>query len=424
MIADRSSSASNLRCFRALTGLCAALLPGLAAGQAVNTYLPPDVLQHGNQPRRSLVQLGLFDLNPTIATSAIYDDNISLRSDEREDDFIFVVAPGVDIFRADADQDSVVNARLTYSPAFVFFSQHGTHDSLDHFLRANGRVALSRLTIDLSQQFESSAGGIADVGSRVNQNYYLTSVRVRYDISEKTSAEIGGGIRITDYEERLIGSREWHEDNSIHYQVTPKVRLGFGVTVGQLTVDDTQPVLGSGIGPTNRSNGGTQTFVTPSVRASYRTSVKTDVSLSFGGEFRSYDDGRTRFGPVFSLTGSYAPWEYTTFSIEGHRREQNSAVLGGQDYVTTGFGVSAMHRFRTRYRARLSFTYDHAEYVSAKRGVNASRVDDYFLLRYGVDAILASSWTVGIYHQYRVNESTSGFTFDNNQVGLQSVWAY
>jgi hypothetical protein len=47
------------------------------------------------------------------------------------------------------------------------------------------------------------------------------------------------------------------------------------------------------------------------------------------------------------------------------------------------------------------------------------------LLRYGVDAILGRSWTIGVFHQYRDNNSSDErFTFSNNQVGIQGTWVY
>ncbi|HTD68139.1 MAG TPA: hypothetical protein VK846_16565, partial [Candidatus Limnocylindria bacterium] len=59
------------------------------------------------------------------------------------------------------------------------------------------------------------------------------------------------------------------------------------------------------------------------------------------------------------------------------------------------------------------------------RNVRATRQDDYFLMRYGLEAIIGRSWTVGLFHQYREDISTDKrFSFDNNQVGIQAGWGY
>lgn len=424
-----------IRRSRAALGAVACVIAGSARAQNVPTYVPPELLQRSLKPDRSLVQLGMFDLNPHVGGSAIYDDNIGLRTDHRQEDLIFVLSPGFDLFKAGdrGVEESMTTLRATYNPAFIFFTKNETNNSIDHFAAIDGGISLAKLSAQLSQDFSDSSGGAVDVGSRVQQRYYRTAARVRYDATEKTALEISGNYRINDYE-ALIDSEEWTEDNSIHYAITPKVSLGFGVSVGQLTVSrtptrlyraDTNSAGGGSIGALREQNaGGVQTYVTPGLRAAYRTTEKTDVALSAGGELRWFEDGSSSFGPVFSLTGTYRPTDSTDLSLEAHRREQNSAVLGGQNYVASGFGVRVGQRFRERYRASVSFTYDNLEYESAKRGVAASRVDDYFLLRYGMDVILATSWSVGVFHQYRANSSTSSFDFENHQVSLQTIWSY
>ncbi len=396
-----------------------------ARGQIVSSYMPPELLARTLEPKRSLIQLGMFDLNPHVGGSVIYDSNLTLGSKKPEDDFILVFSPGFDLFKAGEREreDSATTLRATYNPAFLFFAKHDTNNSIDHFAHVEAGLALARLSVSVNQDYEKSSGGAVDVGARVQQTYYRTGGNVRYEVSEKTSAAISGSYRITDYES-LISSEEWIEDNSLNYQFTPKVTLGLGVSVGQLTVGRTPAPLTNFIGTAQAPEGDVQTFVTPSLRAGYKTTEKTDVSLSVGGEWRMFEDGSSSFGPVFSVTGSYRPTDTTDLSFEAHRREQNSAVLGGQNYIATGFGVRVGQRFRERYRASMSFTYDNAEYQSAQRGISASRVDDYFLLRYGVDMILATSWTVGLFHQYRVNESSSGFNFSNHQINLQTIWSY
>jgi hypothetical protein len=421
----------------AALGAAAFVIVSSARAQNVPSYLPPEMLQRTLKPDRSLVQFGMFDLNPHVGGSAVYDDNIGLRSKDQhpEEDLIFVLSPGFDLLKAGdrGADESITTLRATYNPAFIFFTKHDTNNAIDHFAAIDGGITLAKLSATLSQDFSESSGGVVDVGSRVQQRYYRTAARVRYDATEKTAFEISGSYRINDYEQ-LIDSTEWTEDNAVHYAITPKVSLGFGISVGQLTVSRTPERLfrsgtnstpGGSIGALRKQNeGGVQTYVTPGLRASYRTTEKTDVALAAGGELRFFEDGSSNFGPVFSLIGTYRPSDSTDLSLEAHRREQNSAVLGGQNYISSGFGVRVGQRFRERYRASVSFTYDNLEYESAKSGVSANRADDYFLLRYGMDMILATSWTLGVFHQYRANSSTSSYDFENHQISMQTVWSY
>jgi hypothetical protein len=403
-----------------------ALGAATSRAQLPSSYVPPELLQRSLEPKRSLITMGMFDLNPHVGGSAIYDSNIRLQQKPAEEDYIFLFSPGLDFFKVpDAlEQSATTDLRITYNPALVFFAKHDTNNSVDHYANLVSGVKLARLSVDVSQDYQSSSGGeVVDVASRVHQDYYRTGARIRYDISEKTSAQLSGSYRVTDYEE-LIDSEEWIEDQTLNYSVTPKVSLGFGVTVGQLFVGRTPPQLTNFIGRATAPREDIQTYVTPGLRASYKTTEKTDVALSAGGELRFFEDSTSSFGPVFSLSGTYHPTDTSDLSLDAYRREQNSAVLGGQNYITTGVGFRVAQRFRDRYRASLSFTYDNIEYESAKRGIAATRVDDYFLLRYGVDIIIATSWTVGVFHQYRVNASSSGFEYENHQINVQTIWAY
>ena len=82
-------------------------------------------------------------------------------------------------------------------------------------------------------------------------------------------------------------------------------------------------------------------------------------------------------------------------------------------------------KLRDRLSAHASFGYDNREYKSAGSGPDSDRTDDYFLLRYGLDAILGRSWTIGIFHQYRDNTSSDkSYSFENNQFGIQAAWGY
>jgi hypothetical protein len=168
-----------------------------------------------------------------------------------------------------------------------------------------------------------------------------------------------------------------------------------------------------------------QTYVGPTLRAEYKTTEKTDISLTFGGEWRSYSDGSDSFGPVFSLAGNYRPFEGTTLTLEGHRRQQNSAVVNGANFISTGVSTSLRQRLRERLFGTFAVTYDHLDYEPVSRDAETDRRDDYFLLRCGVEAIVGQSWSIGLFYQYREDISTDEtYSFNNNQVGIQAAWGF
>jgi hypothetical protein len=396
------------------------------------------------EPRPALVAFGPVDIHVRASASLIYDDNISLHDQERTsgggistgrdqeplgDDFIFTFSPGIIIAKPTTLQDSRTAFSVDYSPSFIFFLDNDEENSIDHAVKAELGYAFTKLTMGVVQNFAETAGGVVDVGTRVSQKSYQTAANARYEMSEKTFLQIDGSYRLTDYE-TLTDSDEWSVTPTVNYQFSPKVTLGLGVTYGQLSVSDqtTHVVTNVTANATNTStfvteNESTQDYIGPTLRASYRTTEKTDISLSVGVEYRKYSDGSSSWSPVFSLAGSYRPFEGTSFTIEGHRREQNSAVVNGANFISTGVSLSARQRLRERLFGTLTASYDNADYEPVQRNVSVTRQDDYFLLRYGVEAIVGRSWTIGLFHQYREDESTDkSFSFSNNQVGIQAAW--
>jgi hypothetical protein len=413
----------------------------LARGQ-----LPPPELVL-SQPRAALLTLGPLDVHARAVSSFIYDDNLYVYDqprpvggiqtgatrDELGDDFIFTFAPGLQITKPTTLDTSRTALSVDYTPGFVFFLKNDDENSVDHNASLKAGYALTKLTLNIAQDWASTRGSVVDVGSRVSQVNYQTSVNLRYELTGKTFLQMDGVYRNLDYE-TLRDSEEWSTTTTANYQVTEKTTLGVGVTVGQLFVsEETQQTLvrTNPITSAVRTNlvrttsTSAQTYVGPTLRASYKTTEKTDISLSFGGEWRTYDDGSSSFGPVFSLTGSYRPFETTSFSIEAHRREENSVVLSGENFISTGASLAVRQKIRERLSAHASFSYDNRAYKAARPGPDSGRSDDYFLLRYGLDAIVGRSWTIGIFHQYRDNTSSDKrFSFENNQVGIQAAWGY
>jgi hypothetical protein len=429
-----------------------ALVPVVGCPASALAQLPPpNVLL--TEPRPAVIVIGPADVHLRASTSFIYDDNISLHDQPRivpgisarrvdpplGDDFILTFAPGVALTKATTLEDSRTAFGLDYSPAFLFFMKNSQENSIDHTAKFNAGYGFTKLTLALVQDFASTSGGVVDVGTRVNQMNYRTGISARYEVTEKTFLQGEGTFSIRDYE-TLTDSQEWSFTPTANYQISPKVTLGLGLTVGQLLVD--QQMQESFVIPswTNQNTGFVtdaktnqvtkvvtrkQTYFGPTLRANYKTTEKTEVSITFGGEWRSYDDGRSSFGPVFSVNGSYQPWQGTRFSLEAHRREQNSAVLSGANYISTGVSLSGRQELAQRLSGHMQVSYDNAAYKPTSRGISTSREDDYYLMRYGLDAILGRSWTIGVFHQYREDiSSEKSFSFRNNQVGIQAAWGY
>ena len=89
-----------------------------------------------------------------------------------------------------------------------------------------------------------------------------------------------------------------------------------------------------------------QSFEQGNLRFNYAPSPKLLATGQVGLELRqSSARGGSDLSPVFELDASYSPFDGTSITLTGNRQVEASAVLGGQDYTTTGFSLSLSQRF-------------------------------------------------------------------------------
>jgi hypothetical protein len=357
------------------------------------------------------MRLGPFALIPRITGMVMYDDNITIQSTSKLADVIWVISPGLTAIAGDTRGGTGRILTIDYSPSFLIFTEHHEFNAIDHAARLNGIWPFSRLTLGAGQTLDSNSGGVVDVGNRIRRKTYVTTLTSRYEIDEKASFEINLRQNIQEVPEQYNSSQEWSNDDWFNYQLSSKVTTGLGVTLGYLDAE----------------HFAAQTYEQLLVRATYKVTFKVDLTASGGGELRQYGaGGGSTFGPIFSLGGSYFPWEGLSFNVEGHRRNQNSAYLVGQNYISTGFSLSARQRIGYRFFASLSGSYENNAYESAQQNVTATRNDQYYLVRAGLDANLTERWTAGLFYYHRTNrsEGAGALPFSNNQFGLQTSYSF
>jgi hypothetical protein len=378
---------------------------------AADPLVPPSVTSEMLQPRLEAptFRLGVFDLRPRASVGLTYDDNITLSDTERIADEMFVVSPEL---LATADRrEGGVGALLTlqYRPAAVFYVDRSENNTVNHLVRLSGSWAMAKLTLGFSQQFQQVTAGMVEAGERVRQRFYNTDLTALYAWSPATSIEVNPRLTITD-NDQLIGSTEWGADIFLNRVLTPKLTASVGGSGGYVDIE----------------NEADQQYERVLLRVQFAAAAKLDLSAYAGGEWRQYDSGNPgTFQPVFSLSASYRPLSDTTVTLEAHRRVQASAVLTGQDINTTGFTAELRQRVMTKFYVALAGGYDNRDYGASVAGVTATREDNYWMVRPGVGADFAHNWSLFLYYQYQENVSnSSGFSFNNNQVGALVAWGF
>jgi hypothetical protein len=371
------------------------------------TTRPMELLRQ--QAQEPGLRLGVFDVHLRLSAGVIYDDNIALSATDRQSDVISTIGAEV-LAVADRQVDGEgVLLSLGYRPSVNLFAEHTSNNALNHHVKLNAQWANAKLALGVSQTFEQTTAGVVEVGQRLQQRFYLTELMATYAVSEKTSLEVGPRLTISETE-GLLGNREWAVDGFLNWEATPKVEVGAGSSFGYVEIEQN---------PSER-------YERALLRAIYTPTPKLNATVTAGGEWRQYDSGQTStFGPVFGLSGAYRPWDGTTLTLEGHRREQPSVVLSGQSFTATGFSGEIHQRVLDMYFISMAGGYEHRSYRATQPGSTGSRRDDYARLRASVGANFLHRWTVTVFYEYQRNQSDMDtHTFNNNQVGFDTTWGF
>jgi hypothetical protein len=374
---------------------------------------PPDVAAElvVQEPRTGIVRLGPFDVIPRAETSVYYDSNFANRPQE-EDEVVISVTPGLVVVARDMAEEVGKTVSLDYSPSFVFYTQGKYGDEITHNGRLQGRLFFPKLTLGIDQRILFMSDPDVDVSARSKRRTYGTALTSAYSVGEKTSAEVNFSFDMTDYEEEAYTDR-WQvaNQNWFNYQYGPKLGLGVGLTLGYLELDGPSP---------------NQTFEQGLLRAVYAVAERVSLSVSGGAEVRQFRGGvDDTVNPIWNILGLYRPRDGTSLSVGIYQQYRSSASLDSQDFLRTGGTVTLRQRIFRQLSGSLSAMYYRSEYQASGTGVTASREDDSFLARVGLDTRVGQRWTTGIFGDYHNNMSNvERYDFVRYRVGARVAWSY
>lgn len=391
-----------------------------AVGQSLQAQRDTQALI-GGAPASENVRRFHYEL--TIEVAEIYDDNLTLAPSNRIHDFYTRIGPALTLGFGDTIVREENFIELYYEPDFLVFADHSNFNAVEQIAHLAAQYRFSRLTvgavenIQLADTGDSQLPGYTgtivngvniDTGGRRRINTYATHLVAEYDLTGKTFLSAAGDYTLIDYSGGLTNSQRISGNLFLNYQYSPKLVVGVGGTVGRDVLD--QP----------NSN---QTFEQANLRGSYDVTAKLSTSGLVGLEFRQFDTGsHNSVTPVFDLSASYKPFDGTSISIDANRGTQTSAVLLGQDYISTQLQVMAKQRLLERFTVSLTAGYQNLGYIDALTHTVASREDNYYFFQPTIDARITRFWFAGAFFVYRHNTSTfSNFGFDDTQVGIRTA---
>jgi len=364
-----------------------------------------------------------FHYELTIQVAEIYDDNVTLASNNRVHDFYTRIGPALTLGFGDTIVREENFLELYYEPDFLIFADHSNFDAVQQVAHLAGQYHFSRLTvgvvenIQLAETGDSQLPGFTgtivhgvniDTGGRRRINTYATHLSAAYELTGKTFLSSAGDYALINYPSGLTDSQRISGNLFLNYQYSPKLVVAAGGTGGR-------DVL-------NQANSN-QNFEQANLRASYNPTDKLSASGLVGLEFRQFDTGsHDSVTPVLDLSASYKPFDGTSISIDASRGTQTSAALLGQDYTSTQFQATAKQRLLQRVVLSFTAGYQNLDYFGAFTQTVASREDNYYFIQPAIDIRITNFWFAGAFFVHRENTSTfSNFGFNDTQVGIRTA---
>ncbi len=386
-------------------------LPGTVAPSG--TYITPagNFAPQVNQATSNMPE-GHLPVQLSAAVSEVYDDNIFI-SPVKVSDFITQINLLADYH---VGNDKAIDAGtfdIFYAPSFDIYASHSNQDSFNSNVGAQFQYRFSKLTLGIEQTYNHVNQTNAPAGTLVTTSDYMTKASANYAIDSKFSIVGTFTQDILNYDTAgFSSSNEWVGDLYFMYKYDSKLSLGFGPTFGWMDVTlapnyTYQDILG---------------------RVDYAYSKKLSFHLNAGAEVVEYQGPAAydRVAAVFDLSTVYQPFTNTTITLDAGRQFTPSYNFNGQDYLASKVSIAGRQRFLQDFYYNVQFGYENDAYQSAGVALTGpARNDNYYFASTGFDWVPNSFVTSSIFYRYQADDSNfSGFTFNDNQVGVSVGFKY
>jgi hypothetical protein len=389
--------------------------PPVAAGPYGGSYnvFPAGETVYAAEPRR-------FHYVLRLTVRGVWDDNIFISHTDKVSDYYFAIEPSISIGWGDIEGRSRSYLRLDYMPSAILFVDHSDQDAFNQYIHLEGGYNSGRLTVRLSED-------IAILESaNLNSFFDTTGLWANTDASAPTRVNIFYTRLAADYQltgkmylQGEFDSPSYAYPNHIsnytiagglylYYNWLPKLSVGIGGTFGYTWVDDPS---------TN------QTFEQINLRLNYEVTAKLSLYASGGVEFRQFDGNRDTYdSPVFEVGVAYHPFAGSYLSLAAGRRIYPSGYVSNQDFGATYVAARFQQRLFHRLYFGLGAGYEHSNYFTTDRDVNATRDEDYWFIEPSIDVLITRWLSAGVYYLHREDSSDQDFfSWEDNQVGVRAT---
>jgi hypothetical protein len=355
---------------------------------------------------------GPIPFHVTVSIGESYDDNIFIQPN-KVSDFITSISLKAEFQYGTREGADTNFLELYYQPTGEIYEQHSKEDSLNHNVDLFYQHRFSKLTLDLEQSYVHAQSSNAAIGNLITSDVYNTIASANYAYSDKFDVRGTFTQNFTDFQNPgYTSSREWDGDLYFLYHLDDRLSIGIGPRFGFLDVQEAP----------------NQTFQQLLGHLTYVYSDKLNFAVAGGAEYREYEnDVRSNtLSPVFELSGTYRPSQFTSVTLSGARHYMPSYNFIGQDYISTNVGLSVSQQFYQKFSLGLSVGFENDDYEAAgPSNVATTREDNYFYTSPTV-AWHPNDWlVVNAYYRYQRDDSSfDAYSFNDNQVGISLSATY
>lgn len=421
------------------SGLAALLVSGLAAGSAIPAAQaqpqPPSQLQprpreEAPRPGESYepigVRVGGFRLFPVLELIEQYDTNIFATQNNKQDDFITVVRPSLDL-RSNWNNHML---NLFASAAVGMYADHSKESYQDFRVGFDGRVDIQRnWNVYGGMQFnhlhEDRADPNATVFRKPNEYNLFSGNLGYYQKFNRFSLKLDG--RVDDYtytnnkgalpgviSNRDRDRRDYAESLRLGYEFIEKYEVWVQGGLNQRNYD--RRVDSAGF---RRSSNGWEIIGGTTIDFGGITQVEAFAGYSD----QNYDDSRLGHirGPVFGLTGYWNPLVPLIIKPYVKRSIEETVLTTHTGFWATAFGVDIDYDFRPNIKVTGAFSYTIADYKKAQGVPSFSRDDDYLRFEVGIRYLPTENFFIGPSYRFTSRDSNlSGNDFSRHLFAIRA----
>lgn len=330
-----------------------------------------------------------------------YDDNVTLASRDAEDDFVFVVAPGLEL-NYNGGQST---GALVLTEQFIRYDDHRNLDGelFSGVGEYNYEGALTKVSARAGYR-ELSQGSISIRNREQAVRHDVTNASIDGLWSATAKTRIGAGLfyYATNYPGSTFSDNEsYGAPVDLYYSATPKVDVSIGYRYRRSLVDELATALRSYDSKDHFFNVGARGEFTPKLKGQFRVGYGV---RNFDEALPGEDDSTDQLSFSGTLTYVYSP--KASFDLSASNDFSNSASGVSQEIFSVRAG--GKFEFTPQWSAVAGLSFESSDYES-------SRQDDFFTGDVGVVYAMNENISFSGSYVFRSNDSnTRDYDFSSN----------